>query len=484
VSEPLLQLTRIERRFRGLVAVDGVDLEIRDNEFVGIIGPNGAGKSTLLNMVGGQLTPTKGSIRFDRHDITSLPPHRRARIGIARTFQDGRSFALLTAEEAVKAAAMNSLGPVDPLQLLFEVGLEEQRDRLCGDLAYAEQKRVEVARALALQPRLLLLDEPFSGLSRQETADMVEQLRAIAKGRTLALLLVEHVVRSLMQLCDRVVVMHMGSVIADGTPSDVRRNPRVLEVYLGNWEGSRKVSNIRPEGKVLMSTQAISVKRGNRRVLQDVTVEARSGEVRCLLGANGAGKTSLLEALGGFLPLAGGQMTVAPDTVVRLVHQSRGLFPRLTTMENLQLGAYGRSRSYQRSRLEVLVGYFPWLPQRLSQSAGSLSGGEQQMLAIARSLMVKPSVLLVDEPSIGLAPIIVERIGDILRTLADEGVALLVSEQSIEYVLDLSVYGYILEQGRIIGEGPVEKLRDEQFVQAYLGPSEPQQSKLGARREA
>jgi branched-chain amino acid transport system ATP-binding protein len=132
----------------------------------------------------------------------------------------------------------------------------------------------------------------------------------------------------------------------------------------------------------------------------------------------------------------------------------------------------------------VLITYFPWLPQRLHQSAGSLSGGEQQMLAIARSLMVKPSVLLVDEPSIGLAPIIVERIGDILRTLADEGVALLVSEQSIEYVLDLSVYGYILEQGRIIGEGPVEKLRGEQFVQAYLGPSEPSRPQLDTRRQA
>jgi ABC-type branched-subunit amino acid transport system ATPase component len=464
--------------------VDHVDLEIRDDEFVGIIGPNGAGKTTLLNMVGGQLTPSAGRIFFDHQDITSLPAHKRARVGIARTFQDGRAFAQLTAEEAVRAAAMNSLRPVDPRQLLAEVGLEERRDRLCGDLAYAEQKRVEVARALALGPRLLLLDEPFSGLSRQETADMVEQLRTIAKGRTLALLLVEHVVRSLMELCDRVVVMHMGSVIADGTPSEVRSDRKVLEVYLGNWEGAREAVGRKPEGKVLMSTRSVSVKRGNRIVLQEVNVEARSGEVRCLLGANGAGKTSLLEALGGFLPLSGGEVSVAPDAAVRLVHQSRGLFPRLTALENLQLGAYGRSRSYQRSRLDVLITYFPWLPQRLHQSAGSLSGGEQQMLAIARSLMVKPSVLLVDEPSIGLAPIIVERIGDILRTLADEGVALLVSEQSIEYVLDLSVYGYILEQGRIIGEGPVEKLRGDQFVQAYLGPSEPSRPQLDTRRQA
>jgi len=480
MSGPLLQLSRVQRGFRGLRAVAGVDLDIRDNEFVGLIGPNGAGKTTLLNLVGGQLMPSRGRILFDGQDITSLAPHRRARIGIARTFQDVRSFAQLTAGEAVTAAAMNSPGRVDQYRLLAEVGLEEKWGLLCGDLAYAEQKRLEVACALALQPRLLLLDEPFSGLSWQETADMVVLLREIAQSRTLALLLVEHVVRQLMQLCERVVVMHLGSVIADGTPDEVRSDRRVLEIYLGNWEGERKAAGARPDGEVSMSAQAVSVNRGSRRVLEEVTVEVRAGEIRCLLGANGAGKTSLLEALAGLLPLSSGRLAVAKGAVVRLVHQSRGLFPRLTAMENLQLGAYGRSRAYQKGRLEALVGYFPWLPQRLNVSAGSLSGGEQQMLAIARSLMVKPDVLLVDEPSIGLAPIIVERIGDILRTLADEGAAMIISEQSIEYVLDLSVYGYILEQGRIIGEGPVEKLRGEQFVQAYLGPSEPRHGQLNA----
>ena len=471
----LVKVRGVERRFRGLVAVSDMNLEVGEGEFVGLIGPNGAGKSTLLNMIGGQIQPTKGRIEFRGQDITKLPPDRRAKLGIARTFQDSRAFTTLTVAEAVSAAAMNARDMVNVPELLDEAGLSSRSDEICGSLSYVDRKRVEVARALALKPDLLLLDEPFSGLSRQETAEMLKLIRRTAATRGLALLLVEHVVRSVMELCARVVVMHTGRELMAGTPLQVRSDAKVIEVYLGVPRDAMQRLHVagRKDAEPELVARDVSIARGGRDVVRGVSLSVAHGQVRCLLGANGAGKTTLLEGLAGITPTHSGHVAARePGTVVRLVHQSRGLFPRLTVAENLELGGYQRRRSGRTQPIEEVLKLFPSLASRLQVEAGSCSGGEQQMVAIARTLVAAPSVLLVDEPSIGLAPVVVDRIAEVLERLAEDGVALLISEQSIEYALRISAYGYILEQGQLVDEGPADQLTDTKFVSAYLGDVE------------
>jgi branched-chain amino acid transport system ATP-binding protein len=301
---------------------------------------------------------------------------------------------------------------------------------------------------------------------------MLNLIRRIASTRGLALLLVEHVVRSVMELCKRVVVMHMGRELMTGTPNQVRSNAKVVEVYLGVPRDAIQRLHVAPQRDVEpeLTANEVTIIRGGRDVVRAVSLSVARGQVRCLLGANGAGKTTLMEGLAGITPVRTGQVsTRQPESVVRLVHQSRGLFSRLTVAENLELGGYQRRRSGQKERINEILTLFPSLAARLNVEAGSCSGGEQQMVAIARTLVAAPTVLLVDEPSIGLAPVVVDRIAEVLERLAEDGVALLLSEQSIEYALRISTYGYILEQGQVVDEGSTDLLTRTKFVSAYLG---------------
>jgi branched-chain amino acid transport system ATP-binding protein len=234
----MLSVHGVSKSFGGLRAVSDLSFDVRRGEILGLLGPNGSGKTTVMNLVSGALAPDAGSIRFGAQEIGGLPPHRVAHAGIARTFQLVRVFKTMTVRENVLAGATFGAAVPDPAgtsvdALLARVGLAPLADRLAGELTYVDQKRVELARALAASPRLLLLDEWLAGLNPTELAAALELLLAL-RGGDLSILLVEHVMDAIRSVCDRCVVMNAGARIAEGTPAQVLADPAVIAAYLGD----------------------------------------------------------------------------------------------------------------------------------------------------------------------------------------------------------------------------------------------------------
>ena len=249
-STPLLSVDGVTRRFGGNVAVDRASLTVAEGEVLGLLGPNGAGKTTLFNCISGHLRTTEGKIWYAGRDVTRWPAHRRARAGIGRTFQIVRPFRSLTVREQVEVGAgvtayrslPRSLAPrgrrgdLVP-SVLQDLHLTEYADRRTDGLPLALQRRVEIARAEALRPRLLLLDEPGAGLTEAELAELADHIRALRQ-RGRAVLLIEHAMDLAMSACDRIVVLVEGRIIADDLPDQVRRDERVVTAYLGTEAGA------------------------------------------------------------------------------------------------------------------------------------------------------------------------------------------------------------------------------------------------------
>ncbi|MGX7873985.1 ABC transporter ATP-binding protein [Mesorhizobium sp. ORM6] len=238
-DETLLRLEAVQKRFGGLVVLNDIDIAIGANELIGLIGPNGAGKSTLFNVITALYTPTQGRIRFRGQDITGTAPHRICRLGIARTFQLVRTFLTMTAFENIMVGAVyGSGGRVKHATAVAEealelVGLTARRDVRTAHMTLSDRRLLEIARAVASSPALLLLDEPMAGLNPTEIQRMVDVIRRVRNERGVSILWVEHKVDAIMKVCSRVIVLDHGEKIADGTPREIVANRKVIEAYLG-----------------------------------------------------------------------------------------------------------------------------------------------------------------------------------------------------------------------------------------------------------
>jgi branched-chain amino acid transport system ATP-binding protein len=494
-----LAISGVHKRFGGVQALKGIDLTVRPGEAVAIIGPNGAGKSTLLKAVSGMYRPDQGEIRLGHTRLDRLPPHRVTRAGAALAHQVPRPFPRLTVRDNIRVAAMSrprhAAGmPADEVLDLCE--LTAMSGRPAGSLSVLDLKRLEVARALATDPTVLMLDEVAAGLVGRQLDEAIALIRRIHEtGRTL--LLVEHIERVVREVVGRVLVLNWGETIAEGTPEEIARDPQVREVYLGDGRSPSRVPRP-PAGAAaspLLSVRGLRAGYGGLAALHDVSLDVADGEILAVLGANGAGKSTLCAAIMGAVQIHDGTIQVAGHDVTRTpAHRRAGLgvaycpegrrvFAQLTVRENLVLGAPLRlPSSALTERLAEVCDIFPILRERAGQMAGTLSGGQQQMLAVGRALMAKPRLLICDEISLGLAPTAVDALYEALSEVNRRGVAILLVEQNVYRCLTMADRACVLSRGHLSYAGPADELlHGTRLDEAYFGADASETSSTPAR---
>ncbi len=492
-QEPVLTVSGLNKKFGSLVVAEDINLEVHPFRLHSLIGPNGAGKTTFFNMLTGLLHSDAGMIGFGGHDITRLPIHRRIRLGLSRSFQILSVFRNLTAFENVRVAVQRqdrhglalwrdayTLTAVNARtwSLLEAVGLADRAAESCANLAHGEQRLLEIAISLATDAKLLLLDEPLAGLAEADRQVVGRLIRQLAE--THAVLLIEHDIDRVLALSDRITVLHQGRVIADGRPGEVANNPDVITAYLG----TERIVTPPPPSEVqvidvaarrpILRVEKLRAGYAGSVVLEDIDLVVHEGEAVALLGRNGVGKTTTLRAITGTVRAGAGHIRFDGQDItqastyainrlgISLVPEGRRLFPNLTLLENLRLAAREGGMS-----LDEVFGLFPRLQLRQRAKAENLSGGERQMAAIARALMVPSRLILLDEPFEGLAPAIVKEVMDALVRLRGS-VSMVLVEHHAETVLPIVDRAYVLVNGQVAYEGSAKALEADIPLQARL----------------
>ena len=506
---PLLSVSGLSKHYGGVRAIDELEFSLPRGAALGIIGPNGAGKSTLIGLLGGALRATSGAIYFDGADVTGKPAAERARLGIGRTYQIPRPFLDMSVRENL-LAAQYALQPLIARRqaiaasdaILERTGLADVADLPARALPLLRRKRLEVARALALRPRLLLLDEVGAGLVDSEVGELITLIQALARELE-GLIIIEHVLRVVRECCAQLMVVNFGRKLSEGATAEVLASEQVAAVYLGTAHagaatrappatGGGLHNLVAPQpvaaaasAAPLLELRDLHAGYGLARVLNGVNLTVRAGQAVAILGTNGAGKTTLAGVISGLIRPTAGELRIdgvnqtgtAPHLIARLglaqCMEGRRIFAPLSVEENLLLAAGRVGKSELQQRLDQVYQLFPVLRERRTQGGTSMSGGQQQMLAIARALMSRPRLIVFDEISLGLAPLVMDQLYAALAALRDAGLTLLIVEQDVQRALDLADEVHVMEHGCIALSGTAAQVRENPVLRhLYIGTAD------------
>ena len=479
-SDSSFRVEQMAISFGGVKAVDNVDLVAQSGTITSIIGPNGAGKTTLLNLLTGFYRAEAGRVNLGQLDLTGKNTPEIVRAGISRTFQTTRLFSSLSVLDNLKVAKTgdrlsniwlallnwhnraNTRTETQLVELLGFVGYQGNIHTRADSLSFGERRLVEIARALATCPQVILLDEPAAGLGQQQRDWLAQLLRRLAEVG-IKIVVIEHDINLVMRISDRLVVLDRGRVICNDIPARVRHNPQVLAAYLGVSD-----RNIEPplnqSTTPILTVENLTAGYDKLEVLQAISLEVCQGELVAVVGANGAGKTTLLKSIAQLLTPNTGRVLFRGNNLTKLspqqlasqgvvlIPEGRQVFTQLSVVDNLRLGAFHRQDNQIETDISAMLDRFPALKPLQAQKAGLLSGGEQQMLAIARGLMAKPQLLLLDEPSLGLAPQLVVSLYATLASLCESGISILLVDQMRELAHCVAHRVYMLETGKIVQE--------------------------------
>jgi ABC-type branched-subunit amino acid transport system ATPase component len=518
----VIEVKGVSKHYGGVAALALCDLEVHEGEINGLIGPNGSGKTTLFNVITGYERIQRGSVLYRGSEITNAPPDRVFDLGIGRTFQLTRLFTRLTVLENLLVATQRDQGWLRAvirragsagerrraMELLDFVGIARLAAEPAGNLSYGQRKLLELASLLVADPSVLLLDEPAGGVNPTLIGHLADRIAELNRSGT-TILVVEHNMEFVMNLCSRVTVLSQGTALVSGTPAEVRNNPAVLDAYLGGEDDASTQQRLadeaaRPRVQVsvarvasahttapvpvdgpapLLSVRGVSAGYGGGDILKQVTLDVPRGSITCVVGPNGAGKSTLLATISGLLrprvgeiefdgaPIAGRTPKEILARGVAQIPQAHSLFTEMTVRENVEMGAFTvDDAALVAQRLAAVEELYPIVRERAGEKAGSLSGGQQRLVEFARCLMLDPELIMLDEPSMGLDPQTREMVFEMVELMNRRGKTILLVEQNARAGLRLSSHGVVLENGsvRLAGSGQ-EVLEHPEIGALYLG---------------
>jgi ABC-type branched-subunit amino acid transport system ATPase component len=500
--ENILSIKNVTKRFGSFTAVDGVSLDVEENEIVGIIGPNGAGKTTFLSILTGRYIPEEGSVMFWDADITKQKPEQRVHTGLMLSFQLVHVFDNLTVYENIALSYYrkreNKQFPLNFFttnlykdeeiskrvdEALEAFDLADTQEVLVSSLSLGAKKKLEIAMSWIADPAVLLLDEPFAGIGDQEIDEILMVLNKLKGHKTIVI--VEHKISKLDRLVDKLAVMHEGRLIACGGFQETMEDDEVRRCYWKIVEGDEEdrdagkhdgsVETQVDTEKVLLEVNDVTVGYDELEVVFDVSLKIHPGEVVVLAGRNGAGKTTLFRTIAGFLTPKKGMVVLSGDTItgmeaydiaqkgLKYIHQDKKVFGTLSVRENLNLSGY----AMKNFDLSEVLRYFPKLEVLMDRKAENLSGGEKQMLLMAMAMIGEPEIILMDEPTEGLAPSIINDLGEIFSKLRNK-TTLFIVEQNLPLVAKIADRVYSMKEGKVVAETTdKEKIENLEF-ERYL----------------